>query len=91
MRNIYKDAIFVQDASNIRGVVNSLYELLDHLVKDGIRDSDSLRRHPTVKMYAAKLIEMTEMGLAEDEAYSDAYQVCRERSGGFEEAGESYT
>lgn len=84
MRNIYQVVLYALDGSNIRGIVNALLEVMDELRDNGL-DSDALRKHPVVKLYAAKLIEMTEMGLADSEAFGDAYHICKERAASLNE------
>lgn len=80
MHNFYQEALEVQDASNLSGVLHSWLRIIQELRDNGVTDTESINTHPICKLYAAKVIEMTRMGLADSEAYADAYHVCKERA-----------
>ena len=73
MKNIYQDAIDVQDACNPSGVALSLHNLCCSLSREGL-GTDDIRRHPAVILFTAKLADL--MGL--DYQWPDVtYQNCK--------------
>lgn len=73
----YKQAITVQDACNLSGVVNSFSALMKRLSEDGL-DTAAKNRHPIAIMYASKIAALT--GCEHIETFSEAYDKCVERS-----------
>ena len=83
MRNIYQQALDVQNACNSSGVALSLANEIIPAVRDELRanggfaDTDAVNSHPAVIMFIAKLGDLA--GLTVDGArYSRAYTVCYE-------------
>lgn len=64
MRNLYKDAYAVQDASNIAGVILSFGEARTQLLEHGAKEGESpvapseLRDHPVIIAFVNKLEDM---------------------------------
>jgi len=79
-RNIYQDAIDVQDACNISGVVNSLMNEVLPAVRQEITGTVAIARHPAVVMFVSKLGELTGLGGGDMDTFSEAYLACRERA-----------
>lgn len=61
----YADALFVQDASNLSGVVHSFLRQLDRIASflshSPLLDVHALHRHPIVIMYCSKCVALTEV------------------------------
>jgi hypothetical protein len=79
MVNVYEAALYALDGSNILGITNSMAAAAIQLRDEGVY-GDSLTHHPVMKLFAAKLIELTQMGFAEQDAFGDAYHICKERA-----------
>jgi len=81
----YKDAIDIQDACNLSGVVRSMVDVLGKLWNEAHAEhvgTDWVNRHPISVMYADKIASLTGVqSLSEDNAFHDAYKICRQRAG----------
>ena len=72
----YADALMVQDACNLCGVVQSFAELLKRLMTEATENgegTDYVNRHPLSVMYADKIRDLTRLT---DDALYRAYKVC---------------
>ena len=78
----HKNAIAVQDACNLSGVLTSFYQDMC-VVRDYLRDvlgnsdTDALRYHPVMVMYADKIHSMTMA-----KSFHSAYMKCAEVADG---------
>lgn len=73
----YADAIGVQNASNISGVLFSFARHMQTLCDEGL-DSRGKANHPVTILFLDKLVSLTDKGWVEwaDGAYNDANQAC---------------
>jgi hypothetical protein len=69
-------ALDVQSACNLSGVVRSFAEVTMALRKAGIH-TESCNQHPVSQLFAAHIIDLTRMGIADHEAYHRAYTECK--------------
>ena len=76
--NWAKDAIEVQDASNLVGVVNSFIEMLRVMRIGFMMDEKEVRNHPAVILFSDKIADMTNRPGPDD--YHKAYHACKARS-----------
>ncbi len=74
---MWQQAIDVQDASNLSGVVHSFAEILSAMVQTG-QPTTERNLHPVCVMFASKIASLTALT---DERFSDAYAACRRQSG----------
>jgi hypothetical protein len=74
-KKMYADAILVQDAPNLSGIVHSWAEILSAMVQSGM-DTKAIWNHPVNVMFADKVSDLTGRG----NSYSEAYRICREKS-----------
>lgn len=73
--NIYKDALQVQDACNLSGVVLSwarAMKVITDAAQAGGHGTDWVRLHPVNVLYADKVADLTARGAS----FSEAYQAC---------------
>lgn len=71
----YQDAIDVQDACNLSGVVLAFGRVLSKMMDDpSIRGTRDRNRHPISVLYADKILSLT------GDDFSTAYEVCRKFS-----------
>lgn len=77
-RRDYEEALMVMDACNLSGVLLSMSAVLERVKKERNETPDHHRQHPIIQMYAAKVIELTGMGLADIEAFSKANTLVEE-------------
>lgn len=84
MRNIKelaKEAITIQDACNLSGLVHgwsrSITELREIMPATG---TEAINRHPINKLRASKLLELSGAGLAGGEAYEEALKWCEQHA-----------
>ena len=82
LKELAKEAIEVQDACNLSGVVHgwsrAMSELFE-LLKDG---TESKNTHPINQLWASKCHDLARMGTSEWEAYHEAYSKCKELADG---------
>lgn len=81
LRDLAKEALAVQDASNPLGVSRSfgeaMKELPDALLEAHLMaDTRSICECPVFRLWASKLHDMAGMGLSNTERYGNAYQDC---------------
>lgn len=80
-KDICKDALQVQDASNIHGVLHSMWEISIELRDLG----EDPRAHPAMLLFLDKLDDMLYRPFGfpkcQGELYSNAYQYCKQKSG----------
>ena len=77
----YEDAIVVQDACNLSGIVIGFAKVMDKLCQESQRlgmGTDWRNTHPIAIMYSDKIASLTHSGSAE--SYSQAYTECRRRA-----------
>lgn len=56
------EALQVQDACNLSGVVHSFSRALTELRENGINDTDALNNHPISVLYSDKIASLTQSG-----------------------------
>lgn len=76
------EAIIIQDASNLSGLVHgwarSITQLRELLPE---ASTEALNRHPINKMWASKLNDLAGMGYDIESRYAVAYSECRKLAG----------
>jgi hypothetical protein len=79
MLDLVKNAVGVQDACNLSGVVHSFsrdISRLRELLQGAHFSTDQLNRHPVCVLYAAKIASLTKYDYG-TVAFSRAYDWCR--------------
>ncbi len=75
----YKDAILVQDACNLSGIVLSFVSVLKKIrAEPGCTGTEWINQHPISVMYADKIRSLT--GAGDSFSFSCAYDICKEKS-----------
>ena len=72
----YEDALMVQSACNLSGVVHSFSEILSRLVKEAQeqgKGTDWINTHPICVLFAEQINHLTTSD------YLQAYEVCESR------------
>lgn len=75
----YQDAIDVQNACNLSGVVHSFSRVISKVWDEAHANgqgTDYVNRHPIAVMYASKIASLT--GSEIDGEFSKAYQACQD-------------
>lgn len=78
MQELAKDAMQVQDACNLSGVVHGWSRAMKDLIQN-LRDSgqytgtDQINSHPINRMWASKVHDLTGLGLSDTKTFSDAF------------------
>ena len=72
---IAKDAMAVQDASNLVGVLKSFHEASQWLLQ---ANTPNLNEHPAMQLFACKVHSMTRMGLSSHVPFNLAWVACEE-------------
>lgn len=75
VRRMYEDALTVQGACNLSGVVFSFAEHMQTLCDMGL-DTDEKNSHPVSVLFADKIADMTGRG----KGYSEAHHIATEKS-----------
>lgn len=80
LSELANDALFVQDACNLSGVVHSFSTAMTRL-RELIpgKDTDFYNRHPIAVMYSSKLADMTKC--YDNGTFIDAMETCEELKG----------
>lgn len=78
MQELAKEAIEIQDACNLGGLVHgwsrSMSDLQDLLRGQGTRN---VNEHPISKLWASKIHDLARMGMSDYDAFSKAYDECK--------------
>lgn len=67
-RKDYADAMGVQSACNLRGILRSMTEIADRLPPD----------HPVLRLFAEQVMYLTGGAYGESTSYTAAYAACEE-------------
>jgi len=73
---MYADAIIVQDACNLSGVVHAFSRHMETLFDMGITDTDARNRHPISVLFSSKIASLT--GSEDFKNFSRAYGEVKE-------------
>lgn len=87
--NIYKEALEVQDAVNLSGVVRSFARITEALwdeAKANGLGTEFVNQHPVSRLYADKIVDLA--GVREFAEFSKAYEECERLSKEYEEREE---
>ena len=71
----YQDALLVQDACNLSGVVHSFADVITRI---DYQNTEERNTHPICKLYADKIADLAKVRTFDE--YSDAYQECVKES-----------
>jgi len=78
----YQDAILVQDACNLSGIVHAFSRIMPKiratLESEGTFSTDAVNGHPIAVMYASKIASLAGSDTFDD--FSKAYDICKMRS-----------
>ena len=94
LAQLAQDAIFVQDARNISGVIHALDRTMSKIAdisRANCTGTDWLNKHPIIVLFADKLASMAGVqGISSESqtAYGRAYDACRDMAG-IDEKGET--
>jgi hypothetical protein len=82
LQELAQEAIDIQNACNPLGLTKSFAEVTQELwvALDFLklpRDTESIRTHPIVRLWASKLHDLVGMGLSDTERYGEAYHACQ--------------
>ena len=75
----YADAIAVQDACNLSGVVHSFSNIVSRLWDEARvtgEGTDWVNQHPICVLFADKIASLTRVGVDDIEGYTQAYNIC---------------
>jgi len=79
LQDAARDAIQVQDACNVSGVVHGFARAME-AVMDDCKSSDAARHHPITVLFMDKLNDMCGRELSQIE-YCEAYEKCSKMAG----------
>jgi hypothetical protein len=78
MQELAQEAINIQNACNLGGLVHSWSRSmgdLQRLLRE--QGTCAVNEHPISKLWASKIHELTEMGMSDYGAFSKAYAECK--------------
>ena len=79
----YRQAIDVQDACNLSGVVHTFSKVMTKIWEEarttGSASTEWVNQHPISVLYASKILSLTRAE-PDGRAFANAYNVCRDRS-----------
>jgi len=76
---LWKDAIDVQDACNLSGVVFAFARTMEKLCAEGL-DTDARNSHPISVLFASKILSLANPG-DDMTRFSHAYDECKDKGG----------
>ena len=87
IQELARDAITVQDASNILGLARSfglevLPDLRKALETAGVYGNDAINEHPVTRLWASKLHDLANMGVSDLPRYRAALEECQRLAAG---------
>lgn len=74
----WADAMNVQDACNLSGVVHSFSQVLPRIWQEVIKEgggTDAVNRHPICVMYASQIVHLAGGGMIDPSVYAKAYDA----------------
>lgn len=74
IKELANEALAVQDASNLRGVVTSFSNLLTDMAK---HVNGNLASHPIVRLYAHKIASLCAVESSNLEMYGEIEDLCK--------------
>lgn len=84
LTELFINAVYVQDACNLSGVVHSFARDVSRLRQLESLGTDALRTHPICVLYSSKIASLTgsELGIEFSRAYGEALRVIDQRKDG---------
>ena len=79
LKRAAQDALAVQDACNLSGVVHA-FSLAMSTVRENTNGTDEANRHPIAVLFADKIMDL--VGRPDTVGYGDAYESCKNLSEG---------
>lgn len=81
MKQLAQEAVDVQDACNLQGVVKGFDRAITDLKlllaeANQENGTDAIRNHPISRMWASKIHDLCGMGLSDMDRYGEAYKWC---------------
>ena len=78
LKQLAQEAIDVQDACNLSGVVHGWHRAMEDLFTI-FRDTNTYDRntHPINQLWASKCHDLARMGMSDYEQFSKAYDACK--------------
>lgn len=80
IKELAKEAINVQDACNLSGVVNGFSRCLTDL-REYVNGSDALANHPISRLWSDKIASLTGTQSIGNDAVMDAYKIVYDLAG----------
>jgi hypothetical protein len=74
LRDLALEALAVQDACNLSGVVHSWSRSISRLRELGVSNTIDINHHPINKLWASKVCHLTGMDMG---SFSEAYLACQ--------------
>ena len=75
----YQAAILVENASNIKDIINKLMEIMPRIYAD-TKSDDQRNNHPITKMFVSHLANLVDIRHEWDESLQEAERSCHFRS-----------
>lgn len=77
LEQLAEEAILVQDACNLSGVIHAWSRAISRLRQLTNLGTDDLNTHPINVMWASKVGSLTRIGEGDYQKFSDAYDYCK--------------
>lgn len=74
IQQLMTEAIQVQNACNLSGVVHAFANVITDLRANGVTDTDAIRHHPVSVLFSSKIASLTNS--ENIQAFSKAYGAC---------------
>lgn len=77
LQHAAEQAILVQNACNLSGVVNAFSRALA-IVRENTNGTNEANRHPVSVLFTAKIMHLTRSGSMDGQTFEDAYNACHD-------------
>lgn len=90
MNNPYQNALDVQDACNLSGIVHQFsrdFTKIREEAKEKGWGTKEINEHPACRLYAEKILQLSGGGMGHCESFHVAYNKCLEMTKNLEKGG----
>jgi hypothetical protein len=82
-RDIYADALTVQNAVNLSGVVKAWADVMEEIWREARekgKGTDYVNTHPVNVLFASKVADLTRLGSLDSQVLNSAFAACEKKA-----------
>lgn len=77
LKSLAEEALLIQDAVNLSGIVHSFSRAMSDLYALGVTNTSERNRHPIAVMYSSKIADLTGSAEKNGMVFHKAYEDCK--------------